>query len=134
MLNLCIPFISTGGEQLIRANGREFCVPTKPKTFTKTKCAKGQIPVLSDDGITCIDVFPHPTGVCKDGHLPQETITGRFCADGATPVETASGFLCADGSVPLVKKSFICASPDTKGSHGINGIADLDTSCSEDQV
>ena len=108
--------------------------PTKPKTFTRTKCSKGQIPVLNDDGITCIDAVPHPTGVCKNGQILEETIAGRLCADGATPMETVSGFICADGSVPLVKKSFICASPDTKGRHGINGIADLDTSCSEDQV
>ena len=105
----------TDGEQLIRTNGREFCIPTKAKP-TRIMCAKGQISVSTDDGFKCSDVLSSATVVCEDGKIPIETITRRECADASVPVRTASGYVCADASFPLESKSTICVSPGSKDS------------------
>lgn len=63
----------------MRINGREFCVPVKPKPFHNTLCPKGQVPVPGDNGIQCADAKHDAIVVCQDGQIAMETLFGTIC-------------------------------------------------------
>ena len=74
----------TDGEQLVRTNGRQLCVPVKAKPFHRAPCPVGRVPIKGDHGLECAELHHKAEVTCQDGLVPMDTLDGTMCVNPET--------------------------------------------------